>query len=173
MQPSAKGLGAMSQSTMQAAALHRPHDEGDAYWGPGDRYTFLVTGDESGGAYFSMYALVPPNGGPPPHIHEHEDETFYVLEGRPTFRIGDRTIEAGPGAFVNIPRGTLHNFHNGTDETLRMVLTFTPSGIEHFFQECLERAHDITQECPDNVDEVGPRFMEAGPRYGITFFPDA
>jgi hypothetical protein len=30
-----------------------------------------------------------------------------------------------------------------------------------------------TQECPDNLDEVGPRFMEAGPRYGITFFPDA
>ena len=74
---------------------------------------------------------------------------------------------------MNIPRGTLHNFHNGTDETLRMVLTFTPSGIEHFFQECLERAHDLTQECPDNLAEVGPRFMEAGPRYGITFFPDA
>jgi oxalate decarboxylase/phosphoglucose isomerase-like protein (cupin superfamily) len=104
---------------------------------------------------------------------ENEDETFYVLEGRPTFRIGDRTIEAGPGDFVNIPRGTLHNFHNGTDETLRMVLTFTPAGIEHFFQECLERAHDITQECPDNLDVVGPRFMEAGPRHGITFFPDA
>jgi len=39
-------------------------------------YTFLVTGEQTGGAYFVMEALVPPGGGPPPHIHRNEDETF-------------------------------------------------------------------------------------------------
>ena len=49
--------------------LHRPDGTGDMYWGPGDLYRFLVTGAETGGAYFAMEAIVPPGGGPPPHIH--------------------------------------------------------------------------------------------------------
>ena len=55
-----------------------------------------MTGEESGGAYFAMEALVPAGGGPPWHIHEHEHETFYVLQGTCTFYLGDETILAGP-----------------------------------------------------------------------------
>ena len=107
-----------------------------------------MTGEESGGAYFSMLAVVPPQGGPPPHIHRDEDETFYVLEGTPTFRLGDERIVAGPGDFVNVPKGVLHCFRNFSDEPMRMILTFTPAGIEKFFEETLERAHDLTQDVP-------------------------
>ena len=155
------------------AAFHRPADSGLSYWGPGDRYTFLVTGEESDGRYFAMLAVVPPNGGPPPHTHEREDETFYVLEGTPTFRLGDERVVAGPGDFVNIPRGLLHCFRNFSDEPVTMILTFTPSGIEKFFQETLERALDLTQPCPDNIEEVSARYAEAAPRYGMEFFLDA
>ena len=55
--------------------FHRPAATGPVYWGPGDHYTFLVTGEESGGAYFAMEALAA-RGGPPPHVHRREDETF-------------------------------------------------------------------------------------------------
>ena len=44
---------------------HRASGSGTSYWGPGDLYTFLVTGDESGGTYFAMEAVVPAGGGPP------------------------------------------------------------------------------------------------------------
>ena len=37
---------------------------------------------------------------------------------------------AGPGDFVNIPKGVVHCFRNFSDEPLRMILTFTPAGIE-------------------------------------------
>ena len=120
-----------------------------------------------------MLAMVPPQGGPPLHVHRSEDETFYVLEGTPTFRLGDERIVAGPGDFVNIPRGALHCFRNFSDEPMRMILTFTPAGIEKFFEETLERAYDLTQECPDNLAEVGARYAEAAPRYGMEFFLDA
>jgi quercetin dioxygenase-like cupin family protein len=163
----------MTQGVLHPSLFHRRQTEGTSYWGPGDLYTFLVTGDESGGAYFAMLAIVPPNGGPPPHIHDNEDETFYILEGAPTIRLGDERVLAGPGDFVNVPKGILHNFHNGTDELVRMILTFTPAGMERFFEETLERAYDLSQECPDNLAEVGARFAEAGPRHGLTFFPDA
>ena len=152
--------------------LHRPAGSGPMYWGPGDLYTFLVTGEESGGAYFAMEALVPPGGGPPPHVHTNEDETFYVLEGDVTFRLGDETVTAGPGDFVHVPRGTVHCFHNGAATTARLILTFTPSGIERFFEETLQRATDPTLDPPEPVEAVAARYAEAAPRYGMTFLVD-
>jgi quercetin dioxygenase-like cupin family protein len=151
--------------------LHRPSDTGRAFWGPGDHYTFLVTGAESGGAYFAMEALVPPGGGPPPHIHTREDETFYVLEGTVEFLLGEETVVAGPGDFVNVPRGTVHRFQNTGAETARIILTFTPAGIEHWFEETLERAPNgaRTEDVPDNFEEVAARYDAAAPRYGIEF----
>src|SRR5918997_3902045 len=110
--------------------LYRPSGTGRAFWGPGDHYTFFVTGEESGGAYFAREALVPPGGGPPPHVHTREDETFYVLAGEVEFLLGEELTVAGPGDFVNVPRGTVHRFRNTGTETARIVLTFTPAGIE-------------------------------------------
>jgi hypothetical protein len=40
--------------------VYRSAGTGPAFWGPGDRYTFLVTGEQTGGAYFVMEAVVPP-----------------------------------------------------------------------------------------------------------------
>src|SRR5687768_15498743 len=157
-------------STSTAGRLyHRPVATGPAFWGPGDHYTFLVTGEETGGAYFAMEALVPPGGGPPPHVHRNEDETFYVLEGHVDLRLGDDRVTAGPGAFVNIPRGRVHNSHDASSAMAKLILTFTPAGIEHFFEETLERALDPTQPPPDNVAEVAARYAEAAPRYGMEF----
>ena len=152
-----------------ARLIHRPAATGPAYWGPGDHYTFLVTGEESGGAYFVMEALVPPGGGPPPHIHSREDETFYVLEGEIEFMLGEATILAGAGDFVNVPRGTVHRFRNNGTGVARLVLTFTPAGIEHWFEETLERAPNGATDAPDNIEEVSARYVEAAPRYGLVF----
>src|SRR5512144_2859751 len=105
-----------ADTTTARPPLHRPAGTGATYLGPGDVYRFLVTGAETGGAYFAMEAIVPPGGGPPPHIHAREDETFYVLEGRVDFRLGDERVTAGPGDFVNVPRGRVHNFHNAGSE---------------------------------------------------------
>ena len=149
--------------------FHRSAGTGRSYWGPGDLYTFLVTGEESGGAYFAMEAMVPPGGGPPPHIHRREDETFYVLSGSCTFRLGDQRITAGPGDFVNVPRGAVHCFKNESAGMTRLILTFTPAGIEGFFEETLERAWDPSAPVPDNIAEVSARYAEAAPRYGMEF----
>jgi hypothetical protein len=72
-----------------------------------------------------------------------------------------------------VPRGNLHCFRNFSDEPVRMILTFTPAGIERFFEETLERAYDLTAAPPDNLDEVAARYAEAAPRYGMEFFVEA
>ena len=122
---------------------------------------------ETAGAYFAMEALVPPGGGPPPHIHRNEDETFYIVEGTCDIRLADEIVTAGPGDFVNVPRGAVHNFHNSGGSVARLILTFTPAGIEKFFEETLERALDPSAPIPDNVDEVAARYDAAAPRYGL------
>ncbi len=120
--------------------FHRRRRTGRSYWGPDARYTWLVTGDESGGAYCAMHVTVPPGGGPPPHRHRREDATFYVLEGTPTFHLEGERVVAIPGDFVNVPKGTPHSFRNASLEPVRMVLTFTPAGIERLLERALERA---------------------------------
>ena len=158
-------------STILAAPrlLHRPSGSGDTYWGPGDLYRFLVTGEETGGAYFAMEAVVPPGGGPPPHVHRNEDETFYVVEGQTDIRLGDQVVRAREGDFVNVPRGAVHCFHNAGTAPMRMILTFTPAGIERFFEETLERALDPGLEPPEPPEAVVARYAVAAPRYGLDF----
>jgi quercetin dioxygenase-like cupin family protein len=152
-----------------AQLLHRAARSGPAFWGPGDLYRFLVTGAESGGAYFAMEAFVPPGGGPPPHIHRNEDETFYVVEGQCDFLLGQETVTGGVGDFINVPRGTVHRFHNAGTTPARLILTFTPAGIERFFEETLERALEPGHVVLDNIDDVAARYVAAAPRYGLEF----
>ena len=67
------------------------------YCGPGDRVSFLATGAETHGNCFIVEGLIAPGGGPPPHIHHVEDESFYLLEGSATFQADGQTIHAKPG----------------------------------------------------------------------------
>jgi glyoxylate utilization-related uncharacterized protein len=92
-----------------------------------------------------------------------------VLEGEIEFRLGERIITATGGDYINVPRGNLHQFHNAGSERARLILTFSPAGIEKFFQETLERAPEPNQAPPDNLAEVAARYAEAAPRYGIEF----
>jgi quercetin dioxygenase-like cupin family protein len=62
-------------------AKHVPAGTGTAYWGPGELMIFLITGEETGGAFLMSEISVAPGGGTPPHIHHREDEAFRLLEG--------------------------------------------------------------------------------------------
>src|SRR5713101_6517519 len=78
----------------------------------GDVYRFLATGEDTNGKYALWEALVPPGGGPLPHVHSREEEGFYILEGEITFTIGDNRLVASAGMFANMPAGTPHSFKN-------------------------------------------------------------
>ena len=156
----------MSDNTQD---FHVVSGTGKAFWGPGDMYTFLVSGEQAGGAIFAMEGLVPAGGGPPPHIHENEDETLYILEGECEVQIGDQHLKASTGDSVFLPRGVVHAFRNKGPDTLRLILTFVPAGIEQFFEEVLEPATDRTAAPPPPTKELVDRLLSLGPKYGIKF----
>jgi hypothetical protein len=86
--------------------------------------------------------------------------------------LADEWVTAGAGDFINVPRGVVHRFHNPGSEAMRMILTFTPAGIERFFEETLEPLLDPAGPLPDNVDTVAARYAAAAPRYGIEFLTE-
>lgn len=76
--------------------------------------------------------------GPAMHVHPDFDETFYVVEGKLGFRVGDRAYEAGPGTVAFIPRGAPHTFANPGQEPARSLVLVRPGGFERYFEELIE-----------------------------------
>jgi mannose-6-phosphate isomerase-like protein (cupin superfamily) len=96
-----------------------------------------------------------PQNGPPPHIHMREDESFWVLDGEFSFFLGERTLTAGEGSFVHIPKGTLHTYKNVGSTPGRMIVLLTPGGFEKFWEDLGEPATQLT-----TVPPVDPGVIE-------------
>jgi quercetin dioxygenase-like cupin family protein len=140
--------------------------EGDRIWIVGDTMTFKATGESTGGSLLLIENLTAPGGGPPPHIHTREDEFFYVLDGTFEIRIGDEVHAVGPGGFAHVGRGTVHNFRNTAETPSRILVGFTPAGIEGFFRESGRPATDDGPAPPLDDDEIA-RTTLAAPKYGL------
>jgi mannose-6-phosphate isomerase-like protein (cupin superfamily) len=65
-----------------------------------------------------------------PHVHESEDDAFYILEGELTFVFGAEEARAGRGAFVLVPPGIEHAFRNDTEGPVRMLNVHAPAGFD-------------------------------------------
>ncbi len=57
------------------------------------------------------------------HRHEHDDEFFFVLEGRLLIDLENRTIELNPNQGVTIPKGLLHRPRAPQKTVMLMVET--------------------------------------------------
>lgn len=134
----------------------------------GDVYRFLATGKETNGKYATFEALVPPGGGPPPHIHSREEESFYVLESEITFTVNGERIVAPPGTFANMPVGTPHAFKNESDRPARMIISVAPAGLEEMFFEFGVPVPPGTQTAAPPTDAEIKKLIEIAPKYGIT-----
>jgi quercetin dioxygenase-like cupin family protein len=133
----------------------------------GDVYRFLATGEDTNGRYTLLEALVPPGGGPPPHVHSREEEGFYILEGEITFTVSGEKIVAKAGTFANMPVGTPHSFRNESDQPARMLISVAPAGLEQmFFEVGVPLAEGSTTALPPTRDEI-EKLLAVAPKYGI------
>ena len=140
--------------------------EGERIWIVGDTMTLKATSEGTAGKLVLLENLTAPDGGPPPHIHTNEDEFFFVLDGAFEIRIGDELNEVGPGGFAYVPRGTVHNFRNTADTPSRILVGFTPGGMEGFFRASGRPATDDGPAPPLDEEEIA-RTTAAAPTYGV------
>ena len=78
----------------------------------------------------SEWWLEPNLEGVGAHLHEDNDEVFYVLEGTTSILVGDNWIDAEKGTFIRIPAKTIHDFCNRTDKRTGVLNFFIPGGFE-------------------------------------------
>jgi quercetin dioxygenase-like cupin family protein len=154
----------MTDNTNTIAPIALGAGEGEALWFLGSLVTIKASRDTTGGAVAVLEHRSPRGAGSPLHVHNNEDEWFYVLDGELTFWVGGEVVVAPAGAFMYGPRGIPHTFIVSSDEA-RFVLVTQPAGFEDFVRTVGEPAGAL--ELPPPATE--PPDVEALTRVAASF----
>ena len=109
----------------------------------------LLSGNDTNGNQAVFEDIVELGIGPGRHIHHHQDEIFFFLEGTFIAEVGGQMFDFKPGDVAFIPKGTVHAFKNVGDTTGRLRYIFSPANtIEAMFREFYEALEqgDLTEE---------------------------
>lgn len=77
---------------------------------------------------------IKPNDGIPVHKHSSEEEFIFIEKGTGILTFGDGQFEVTAGSMALVPRTVWHGLQNQSNEMLRMVFGYTPSGFEDYFR---------------------------------------
>jgi quercetin dioxygenase-like cupin family protein len=124
----------------------------------GEKVEIFVNGQMSDGKSVVLVQTSPPGGGPPPHMHTREDETFCVLEGTFEFFENGSWREIPVGVPLFAPRNVLHGFRNAGTTPGKVLVVASPAGLDKFFDKLtgLSPATDM------------PRLLELFAEFGIS-----
>lgn len=109
-------------------------DDAPAFWNVGTYWRLLSTAATTSGRSTTFEELCPPGVVAPPHVHDNEEEAFYVLEGDLVFLLDDQEIDAPPGTYIHVAPGTRHGFRCNS-EVGRVFNTLVPGGFDHGISE--------------------------------------
>jgi quercetin dioxygenase-like cupin family protein len=140
--------------------------EGDTL--EGVPWVFKATGANTDGHFDFMVGEVDYLSGPPLHVHEDHDDTFYVLEGALSVQAGDEVFELMPGDFVSVPPGVPHTFDNLDKDQgpVRTINLMTPAVLHDFFEQQAAAGADadpaVVRELAHDhgIEGVGPTLGE-------------
>ena len=120
---------------------------------------FKATGDDGQGSLsVSESTIAPGFPGPIPHRHRTFVDSFYVLDGTLTLRVGDDTVEAEPGTYALVPPGLVHTFSNPSDSPVRFLNIMAPGGFEGYLREVAARAEPGAPPDPALMAEIASRY---------------
>jgi quercetin dioxygenase-like cupin family protein len=171
--PSAPLVNGAASAAGERQVQYVPAGTGQTYRSPIDEITFLITGEQTGGAFFMAAVSVPPGGANPPHIHHREEESFYLQQGALTIQVGGKTLNASAGDFIRLPRGVVHSFENTGNVDAKVLLGVAPAGLEKFFEEAFYPVEDRSAAMPPMTGEFMARVIAAATKCGLEFLPPA
>jgi mannose-6-phosphate isomerase-like protein (cupin superfamily) len=142
------------------SAFALDHDAGERLAFGNATILVRASGAATGGG-FSLFEEVPPLVDTPLHVHEHEDELFYVLEGEHVFQVGDEEFRVGPGGLAFGPRGVPHAQRRVVPGEGRLLVLTTPGGFDGFFRVLADA---------ERAGTLGPdAYASASSEYGVTW----
>ena len=104
--------------------------EGRAYEFHGSTVVIKASGEDTIGQLGVMEFSYPPQLRVHPHVHDGEDEMFYLLAGELTGFCGDSQWTARAGSFVFVPRDRLHGFTVTSREPAKALVITGPSQLD-------------------------------------------
>lgn len=85
----------------------------------------------------------------PLHLHHHDDEAWYVLEGTLGVKVGESELEAQVGGAILVPRGAPHAYWNAGTGRLRYLLVMTAA-----IYKLIQEIHAATDRTPGAMREI-------------------
>jgi quercetin dioxygenase-like cupin family protein len=125
-----------------------------------------AAGAETAGSFSLWENVVPPGTGAPPHVHAHEDEAFYVLNGEIQVELEGEPAprRVGAGGFFYGARHQRHAYRNVSDQTARVLVLCAPSrGLDQMFVE-------LAAATAGGMPEIG-KLAAITAKYGVTIEP--
>jgi mannose-6-phosphate isomerase-like protein (cupin superfamily) len=126
-----------------------------------------IAPEETEGAFALVEMLAPAGHITPPHIHENDDEGFFLLEGEITVHMADGPMVVRPGQSGYIPAGTPHTLCVTSQGPARAVLVSAPVGFVEYIRACGRPAEREALPVLDGPPDVGLLVREA-PKHGVT-----
>jgi quercetin dioxygenase-like cupin family protein len=105
----------------------------------------------------------------PPHIHRKDDELHYLLEGSAEYTIGERTLKAGAGSLIFLPKQIVHSVTFG-DAGGRWLWITDP--INEGIAKELAIPAEETTPLPSEEEWDWERTFEVFSKYGMDFLSD-
>jgi len=128
--------------------------------GAGNSRTLLLAdSDTTNGAVSANRAMLQAGiDGPPPHLHHHSTEVFFVLDGSLTALAGDKIITLNKGDFLSVPPDTPHAFGAARGQDADVLVVFSPAAIKRFEYFRLVDKIVKGQASPDEILATQERF---------------
>ena len=142
---------------MSADAVIRMPNDNKGVMLRGHPMAFLVTGQDT--KHTSMFDwMIPAGFATGLHVHRVQEETFYVLEGECAWHVGEEVVHATAGTFLFIPPGVPHNITNVSDKPARVLMTVSPPGHEHYFEELAKLVSSGSRPSAEAVSALRGRY---------------
>jgi mannose-6-phosphate isomerase-like protein (cupin superfamily) len=110
----------------------------------GETIEFVRTAADTDGELLAIDLTLTPDGHVPgTHVHPEQEERFEVVSGTMKFKLGLKTIIAGPGETVVVPAGKRHRFSNAGAEDAHVRVEVRPAlRMEELFETTVALAAD-------------------------------
>lgn len=125
---------------------------------PAENLIFKLTGEDTNGALDLVEGTIGYQAGPVMHIHQDQDEIFYILDGSLHWRIGEETLDTEAGDTVYVPRGVPHTYINLSEKPARAIAVFSPGGFDRFMDAWT--ALLATSPSPEEMGELAARYNQ-------------
>ncbi len=102
--------------------------------------TIRISSRQTDGAYCVAEMTTMPGEGVSRHVHDRDEEFYYILEGAYEMQAGNERFSAKAGSIVVIPRDVPHEFRNAGDVPARALMIFRPGGFDELGTEMREAA---------------------------------